>query len=193
MSDDLSALLRALDIAAFRRNAEGAFSQVGPLPGWFGRLVEDATFPFLGHVLEEAVQFWTHGAAGRREWGPSVEVNDVGREFHYRIAAVTTPAGEQYLVFQLDPGSERLRDTLQTVRQRALEAEMSGVPSPAAAVRSEVRQKGEEIHELLRRLLGTAPTEAQFQLWSTISASLDNLMDRVDTLTSRDSGPGAAR
>jgi hypothetical protein len=190
MRDDLGVLLSALDIAAFHRNADGGFTQVGPMPDWFGRLVGDATFPFLGHVLEEAVQFWTHGAAGRREWGPAVEVNEVGREFHYRISAVSSAAG-QYLVFQLDPGSERLRDALQAVRQRALSKEMSGMPSATAAVRSEVRETGEQIHELMRRLLGTAPTEAQLQLWSSISASLDGLMDRVDTLTTRDPGSGA--
>ena len=183
MSDRiLATLLPAMGIAAFQRSAEGSFTSIAPPPAWFARLASDGTFPFLGHILEEANEFWRRGAAGTREWGPCAEVNDAGREFHYRVAAVSVPDG-QFLIFQLDPGSDRLRDVLQTVREKTLAAESDPAIAALAAVQREVRRRGEEIHELLRRFLGTAPTEAQFEVWKSVSAKNDALMDIVDRLT----------
>jgi hypothetical protein len=121
MSDNpASTLLTALDIAAFERGPEGGFKSVAPLPTWFTRLSRDGTFPFLGHILEEANVFWNTGVRGLQEWGPCAEVNEQGEEFHYRVKALRVQAGA-YLVFQLDEGAERLREVLQKVRADALE------------------------------------------------------------------------
>ncbi|MGC4081358.1 MAG: hypothetical protein QM736_04400 [Vicinamibacterales bacterium] len=79
------------------------------------------TFPFLGHILEEATAFWKRGMAGRADWGPVAEVDHDGHEYHYIVTALIAD-GRQYLVFQLDPGAERMREVLQKVRSEALSA-----------------------------------------------------------------------
>jgi hypothetical protein len=122
MSKDtaVAALLPSLGIAAFEQNADGAFEPLAPAPAWFAGLGKDGTFPFLGHILEEAVAFWASRTDGVREWGPCVDVDDNGQEFHYVVKAVTVGA-RAFLVFQLDEGAERMRDVLQRVRSDALE------------------------------------------------------------------------
>ena len=123
MNDDAAAaeLLSALQIAAFERTADGSFRAVAALPAWFARLGRDGTFPFLGYILEEAVAFWAARTNGVRQWGPCVDVNEAGGEFHYQVKAVTV--GERgYLVFELDQGAERMREVLQKVRSEALDA-----------------------------------------------------------------------
>ena len=117
----LARLLTALDIAAFERVRESGFQPLATPPAWFARLSRDGTFPFLGHILEEAEAFWTSRQEGSRQWGPSAEVGEDGREFHYLIKALTAD-GRAYLVFQLDEGAERLREVLQKVRAEALDA-----------------------------------------------------------------------
>lgn len=120
MTDNpLSQLVTALDIAAFERNAEGGFQPLAPLPQWFTRLPSDGTFPFLGHILEEANAFWKYGSDGLRGWGPCAEVDDRGREFHYLVKALRVKS-RAYLVFQIDEGAERLQQVLQKVRSNAL-------------------------------------------------------------------------
>jgi hypothetical protein len=125
MTDDpLSTLLAALDIAAFERVPEGAIRSLAALPAWFTGLSSDGTFPFLGHILEEANAFWDSRAEGVREWGPCAEVDESGREFHYRVKALSRD-GRAYLVFQLDEGAERMREVLQKVRTDSLDAARS--------------------------------------------------------------------
>jgi hypothetical protein len=119
-SDHIGALLPALGIAAFEQSAEGAFHPLAPPPPWFVRLGRDGTFPFLGHILEEANRFWTSRTEGVREWGPCADVDEDGREFHYLVKAVTIGT-HAYLVFQLDHAAERMREVLQKVRSEALE------------------------------------------------------------------------
>ena len=122
MSKDaaVAALLPSLGIAAFEQNADGAFEPLAPAPAWFAGLGKDGTFPFLGHILEEAVAFWASRTDGVREWGPCADVDDNGQEFHYIVKAVTVGT-RALLVFQLDEGAERMRDVLQKVRSDALE------------------------------------------------------------------------
>ena len=123
MTDNaLSTLLTALGIAAFERGAGGGFQSLAPVPTWFARLSRDGTFPFLGHILEEANGFWNSGADGLREWGPCVKVDDSGREAHYLVKALRVNT-RTYLVFQVDEGAERLREVLQKVRADALAKE----------------------------------------------------------------------
>jgi hypothetical protein len=123
MSDDLlKALLPALGIAAFERHIDGSFRALAPIPRWFERLAGDGTFPFLGHILEEAVRYWNKGDAKPREWGPSAETDEMGREFHYMVSALTL-AGRNVLIFSLDTASDRMRQVLQRVRDQALAAE----------------------------------------------------------------------
>ena len=182
MTDDsLTELLPAIEIAAFARGADGSFTPVAPAPAWFARLGADGTFPFLGHILEEAEQFWAEGASGRRDWGPCAEVGDDGVEFHYTVTAVIVPV-QKYLVFQLDPGSDRIREVLQKVRDKSLAGGDSDGLATLAMVQGEVRRGGNDIHDLLRRVLGTAPTDAQSALWATLSARCDAMMDVVDEL-----------
>jgi hypothetical protein len=120
-ADIAELLLPALQIAAFERMADGSFRALAPAPAWFERLGRDGTFPFLGHILEEAVQFWSTRTDGVRQWGPCVEVNERGAEFHYRVKALTH-GHHAFLVFELDEAAERIREVLQKVRSDALEA-----------------------------------------------------------------------
>ena len=115
----LARLLTALDIAAFERVQAGGFRPLAQPPAWFGRLSRDGTFPFLGHILEEAEAFWASRNEGARQWGPCAELAEDGREFHYLVKALTED-GRAYLVFQLDEGAERVREVLQKVRGDAL-------------------------------------------------------------------------
>jgi hypothetical protein len=117
----LTALLPALDIAAFERASHGAFQPLAPLPAWFPLLSADGTFPFLGHILDEANLFWNLRTAGVCEWGPCAGGEVGGREFHYRVKAVTA-GSRAYLVFQIDEGAEQVREILQKVRADALAA-----------------------------------------------------------------------
>jgi hypothetical protein len=121
-SDVLPGVVQALGIAVFERSPEGGFSALTPLPEWFSRLGRDGTFPFLGHILDEATGFWGSQNDGTREWGPCVEVDDHGKEFHYRVKALNIRA-RSYLVFQFDEGAEQLREVLQKVRSQALQSE----------------------------------------------------------------------
>ena len=187
MGDELQALLPAIEIAAFRREADGSFTPVATPPAWFGRLVRDPTFPFLGHILEEAAGFWARNEQGCREFGPCAEVDEAGREFHYRVVAATA-AGTSYLLFRLDPDAERLRHVLQTVREKAL-SESTLPVADAGVLQSVVRVRGEDIHGLLRRVLATAPTAEQRELWNAISSALDSMMARVDALANNASRP----
>ena len=189
MSEDVvTQLLPVIGIAAFVRASDGSFTSVAPPPAWFGRLVADVTFPFLGHILEEATVFWKSGAPGMREWGPSVEVDEAGREFHYRVLAVTVDHSE-YLLFQLDPGSDRLREVLQNVREQALHASDSGNRAIVSKLQQEVRHTTDRIHDLLRPLLATGRRDPQFELWNSVSAACEDLVREVDALVSR---PAAA-
>ena len=114
-------LLTALDIVAFERTPEGGFRPLGRPPAWFGRLSRDGTFPFLGHILEEAQAFWNLRTDGAREWGPCADVAEDGSEFHYLVKALRVQ-GRAYLVFQRDQSAERMREILQKVRSEALGA-----------------------------------------------------------------------
>ena len=106
MNDEaLSSLLPALGYAVFARGADGAFTALAPPPDWFKRL-GDVTFPFLGHILEEATDFWGSGTPGCQEWGPCAEVDRHGIEFHYKVIAYTL-ANRQLLLFQI--GRHRLQ------------------------------------------------------------------------------------
>jgi hypothetical protein len=194
MSDHpLSAVLPAIEIAAFQRLPDGSFSSIAPPPKWFGRLVADATFPFLGHILEEARQFWGGGTTGALAWGPCAEVDEAGREFHYKVTAVTA-GGNQYLLFQLDPGSDQMRDVLQKVRERdlAAEREESDAHAIRAALQKEVRRIGEDIQALLRQLAGGNLTESQLEAWKALPPKVDELMSRADTLVRAASRGGVA-
>jgi hypothetical protein len=181
MSDDvLTTLLPALDIAAFERRADGSFAPIAPVPGWFTRLTRDATFPFLGHILEEAREFWSGRGTTRRDWGPCAEVDESGREFHYKVAAVAVE-GRQYLLFQLDPQSDWIRDVLQKVREQALAAEQHAAAPSSTETIHDVRKTAGEIRDLLARLLASA-SDAQAADGRILLAKCDDLLNRVDAL-----------
>jgi hypothetical protein len=122
-----SDLLAALDMVAFARQPDGTFRALAAeTPPWFRTLGRDATFPFLGNFLESASAFWaaSNGAGGERcLWsGPCAETDEDGREFHYEVAAVSTPGG-QYLVFERRPEVEAMQHVLQKARELTLEHE----------------------------------------------------------------------
>jgi hypothetical protein len=181
MTDVVTKLLPAIDIAAFTRARDGSFSPVAPHPRWFERLVAETTFPFLGHILEEANLFWQRGTAGVREWGPCAEVNDEGHEFHYRVLAVTVD-DSQFLLFELDSGSDRMREVLQKVREQALANPAAATQATLSKVQHEVRRTTDRIHGLLRPLLASGLRDPQFELWKTLSAVCDDLTNTVDAL-----------
>ena len=73
--EPLAPLLQAIDIVVFERRGDGSFARLTPPPPWFWRLATD-TFPFLGHILEEATAFWASRQSGAREWGPCVDTDE---------------------------------------------------------------------------------------------------------------------
>lgn len=117
--EDVALLLPSLGIVAFERDHDGSFHPLAPPPPWFAALSRDGTFPFLGHILEDATAFWNTRTNGVRTWGPCAEVGAHGKEFHYLVKAATVGL-HAYLVFQLDESAERMREVLQTVRSEAL-------------------------------------------------------------------------
>lgn len=179
MSDDvLTALLPAIGIAAFERRADGSFNSLTPPPAWFSRLVGNETFPFLGHVLEEAVEFWRRSASGVQEWGPCAEVDEAGTEFHYKVAAVALN-GREVLLFELDTASDRLREVLQAAREHALSveagAERKGHPSP------DVRRTAREMRDIIHRLAASQPTPDQHALITMLQATCDDLLAGLES------------
>jgi hypothetical protein len=170
----LSRLLSALDFAVFLRSADGSFTAATSPPPWFPRLA-DATFPFLGHILGEAEQFWQSGVPGTREYGPVAETDDAGREFHYRVRALTlADSFAQILVFELDRGSERLREVLQTAREQALAAEDARARHRKAA--AEILQMALDLRQMVEQLSRMATHEVHRQLLNAMQAKCDALM-----------------
>ena len=78
-ASQLETLLPLLDVAAFIRHGDGSFSAISQAPAWFERLTSDTTFPFLGHILEEANAFWQRGLQGSVDYGPCAEVDEKGQ------------------------------------------------------------------------------------------------------------------
>jgi hypothetical protein len=174
-NDRLPELLSAIDLAAFERRRDGSFRSIAPPPSWFARLSGDPTFPFLGHILEEAMQFWSARIAGKREWGPCAEVDEHGKQFHYRVVAVNS-ADTAYLLFALDGGSEEMRDVLQRVRQQMLDAEQA---------HGEIRRAAGELRALAGAITASASDESRHALASSLSEKCDDLLRRVDALVTK--------
>src|SRR5829696_2956040 len=176
---DLPTVLLALEMAAFKRAADGSFVSIAPTPDWFTRITSDTTFPFLGHILEEAGAFWRRGLPGTRQWGPCAEVNERGEEYHYMVSALLADDG-QYLVFQLDPGADRLREVLQKVRSEALSAERDS--ASFAAIVAEMRGINKGVKELLGQLVVSDLTPQQLELVNALAAKCVALMGGASKL-----------
>jgi hypothetical protein len=180
MSDNgLSALMQAMDLAAFERLPDGAFVALTEPPAWFAGLFTDTTFPFLGHILSEATEFWTRRVTGTQEWGPCEEVDQAGRPYHYKVTAVAI-SGRQYLVFQLDRASDKMRELLQKVREHAL-ADADRVRH-ASVLASDARKSGERLFNLIDRLRTAAPADAQADALNDVSGACSELLTRIDKL-----------
>jgi hypothetical protein len=179
MNDDvLSTLLPALGYAVFAREANGSFTSLTPPPDWFKRL-GNVTFPFLGHILEEANQFWDSGKPGSREWGPCAEVDSGGAEFHYKVIAQTL-ANRQLLLFQLDTESDHMREVLSVVRTQSLREEQSRGARGMTAM--DIRLIREEIQRILGKLLGSGVNESQTDLLQKLSTRCDELSHGTERL-----------
>ena len=178
MTDSLlTALLPAMNIAVFSRRADGSFSSIAPPPAWFPRIA-DVTFPFLGHILEEAIEFWNSGVPGSREYGPCAERDETGREFHYMVRSLTIgEGGSQFLIFELDPGSDRLREALQKARDQALVLEQQRVTQRAAA--ADIQQAAREIQQLLQQL---PAADAQARVVQAVNEQCAVLMQHAETM-----------
>ena len=118
-----------------------------------------------------------------------------GAEFHYTVTAVTVEYN-QYLCFQLDPGSDRIRDVLQKVREQALaegdDLHAGATVEQLASAEQKVQQAADDLHLLVRRLLGEDPADARLEPWKSVSAACDELVRRVDKLV-RAASPPAPR
>jgi hypothetical protein len=181
MSDDIiKGLLPALGIAAFERRSDGSFESIAPRPEWFGRLIADPTFPFLGHVLDEAKSFWKSGLAGRRQWGPVAEVGESGDEFHYYVAAVTTDDA-QFLIFVLDSASDDLRGVMQQVRADKLAAEQrAGVMARERnAQLKTLRRAADQFRAALSRLSKSSNPDTQLVLLTESGSDLLMAIDDI--------------
>jgi hypothetical protein len=179
MSEDLlKALMNGLGIAAFERRDDGSFVSLAPLPRWFARLAGDGTFPFLGHILDEAGRFWSKGEPMLQEWGPCAEVDEIGHQFHYKVTAVTM-APKHYLIFQLDPGSDRMQKMLQKVRNDALATEQRASADAAFALAmEEVKIAAEQVRDVLRSFAPAAAPDPEQR--TKLAATCDELLRRVD-------------
>jgi hypothetical protein len=149
-ASQLETLLPLLDVAAFVRHGDGSFSAISQLPAWFERLTSDTTFPFLGHILEEANAFWQRGLQGAADYGPCAEVDDNGR------------------------GADRMRSVLQKVRSEALTAAQDGVAYQA--VLADLRRTNQEVKDLLRQLLLAGLTPTQLEMVNQLASRCVELM-----------------
>ena len=181
MNEDVN-VLSAMEIAAFERREDGTFVPLSAFPAWFTRIVADGVFPFLGHILEDANEFWSEQSSGRRDFGPCAEMNESGKEFHYSVSAITAD-GKQYLVFQLDPGSDRMREVLQQVREQALAAG-DGLREEAVVERTyrKVRQTARDIQSAVSELPSLSGASARIEHWKNVSAKCEDLVGDVEAL-----------
>jgi hypothetical protein len=172
----LAGLMSALDMVVFERAADGSFSPVAPPPPWFQRLARD-TFPFLGHMLEDATRFWSRGAPGAQDFGPCAEVDEAGVEFHYKVTAVN--AGDRrYLLFQLDRDSDRLRMALQSIRTERLEQSQG---NRLLTHTLDALHAAGEIHTAVIRLKA-ATSPGQHDDLTSLSAQSSDLVRRLGEL-----------
>jgi hypothetical protein len=115
----LEAALAALEIGVFAEDDSGGFVAAGPVPAWMAAFSKNPSFPFLGAFLGQARHFWSQPQEGRLTWGPAIEVNERGEEFHFLVSALSLPS-RKLLVFELDRAAEPVRAVLQRVREQAL-------------------------------------------------------------------------
>src|SRR5262245_8517978 len=175
MSQDVN-ILSAMKVAAFERQEDGTCVPLSAPPAWFTRIVADGVFPFLGHILEDANQFWSERSPGRRDFGPCAETDESGKEFHYSVSAITAD-DKQYLVFQLDPGSDRLREVLQQVRQQALAAgdDLRG-EAVVDRMYQKVRQTASDIQSAVSGLPAISGASARIECWKSVSSKCEDLI-----------------
>jgi hypothetical protein len=176
----LEALLPSLGLVPFERRPDGSFESLLPPPDWFRPRTSDGVFPFLGHILEEATAFWDLGATGVQEWGPCADMDPEGREFHYRVIGIQTD-GRQFLVFQLDRESDRMREVLQKARDHALADERQA--RGLVALASLARRTTADMHELLTRLRDSGLSPEQLAVVEEIHGANKDLGDRVAAVT----------
>jgi hypothetical protein len=179
MSDDaLKPLLSALGIAAFQRSEDGSFRALAPAPAWFPRLA-DTTFPFLGHILDELNEFFHRNSSGTQDWGPCAENDADGEEFHYLVTGIAA-SGRQYLVFQIDRSSTRLREILQKVRDDELDDARDRRARRALAAQALTARNS--MLDVVGRLMKESPAPEQQELLRelvTLSTTIAGVADQL--------------
>ena len=105
--------------------------------------------------------------------------DEAGKEFHYKVSAITA-LGKQYLVFQLDPGSDRMREVLQKIRSEALSAERDRASHDAVA--AQMRMTNQDAKELLQQLLLSNPTVEQREQLNALAAKFVAIMGSAGKL-----------
>jgi hypothetical protein len=108
-----------------------------------------------------------------------VEVNEAGQEFHYKVVAVAADSA-QYLVFQLDPAADQVRQILQKVRTEALAAERDAATYEAAS--ASLHHAHLDIKDLVDRLWRSDPTPAQRELLNRLTTACVSVMGGVADL-----------
>jgi hypothetical protein len=103
-------------------------------------------------------------------------VDAEGREFHYKVIGVQTD-GRQFLVFQLDRESDRMREVLQKVRDNALADERQA--RGLVALASLARRTTADMHELLNRLRNSGLSPEQLAVVEEIDGANQDLAVRV--------------
>jgi hypothetical protein len=188
MSDEaLTAVLEALEIAAFDQRPDGEFASLGPVPAWFQAFGRSATFPFLGSFLEEARAFWSEPRTTRLEWGPCVETDGTGRQRQFLVTAISL-ATHRFLIFELDRNADDRQKMLQAARDQSLAylaraKELRSAVAALSAVTAELQLASSDARrqELVGRLA---------EVSGTLRQHVDRLFEEDRSRAQPPSGPG---
>ena len=113
-------------------------------------------------------------------------MDDHGKEFHYKVTAVQADE-RQYLIFQLDRDSDRMREMLQKVRDKALADGTRAKRTTAAA--SEARRTGTDLYDLLGRLRATGLSQAQNDMVAELTDVCDELLMSIQRVARSSQAP----
>ena len=128
---NLADVVKALDLAVFRREAVGALRLVGPAPKWMESVwpsvarsgLMDSVLevsPYLDNFLIDAEAHWKSGKREHAHSGPWVETTPDGRECSLEATAMNVDGVATLVVDDLGETFEQRRAILQTARENML-------------------------------------------------------------------------